>query len=1294
MKRLSFIMTTILLSALFTFAQTTAGRLLGTVSGPDGVLPNASVTAKDNKTGKEFTANTGSEGNFLFPQLEFGTYTVTVKVTGFKTYIANDVKIDVGRDYSLTPTLEIGDVQEIVNVTAGADVVTSTSAQITNTVSPQQILSLPLLTRNPLDVTTLQAGTADNDFQNTSINGMRTTFTNITRDGINIQDAFIRANATDFAPGRPSVDDTGEFTISTGNQEADQGYGGAQIRLVTPRGTKEFHGALFAYNRNSGFGANNFFNNRANIKRPFRNRNQFGGKISGQFPVPNFGEGGPYYLTDKGFFFFAYEGIRDPQPATANLNRTILTPSARTGTFTFNRASAGDPINSGGLSCPSGTVGSVCTVTNLLTFAQGQGLAVPGTIDPIIQSRIIDKLPTASNFTGGDGLNTAGYRTTRSADQTRNTYTTRIDLDATENDNFNGVFSYNKETNLRPDADLYSFGTTPGVNQFSANKMFVGAYRRIISSNIVNEARGGSFTSEVPFDRTDEIPPFFFGTSTTTGILANLFQNNAFSGGIVSNPENFFLDQGRSTRAYNFQDNVDWIVGKHSFRFGGQLQYFEVDSYNDGGTVPTVVLAAGGNTPAFTANSNFANQCTPSPCASSAASLISATQLGTANNLLALYGGLVNTGTQNFNLSDLNSGFQPVRQLAPFRYSNHSLYFSDRWSAARGLTISMGLRYELFPAMKLANGLALEPIYSDIDNPVQSLLNVNGTMNVVGTNAGVEKAYYKTDFNNFAPSIGVAYTPNFTSGFGKFLFGSEGKSVLRGGYSQVYGNDSIVTSINNAAGGNPGLAGTRTTLVNLNSRVSGSLPNITAPTFTAPPRSYLLNNGQANFFATVFGIDPNIQIPMVEQYSFGYQREFFGNLAFEARYVGSRSNNLVRGVDINQIDIFNNGFLTDFNRALNNLRLPGATSAFCDPGVVAGCQALTIFKNGGAGAAGRLVVGTGGLSATTFNNSVLNGTPADLALSFINSSTNLNNHPSSLNPTAVPYINFLPNPAAGAVDLMLNDAGYNYNSLQIEVRRRFSQGLYLQANYTFAKNLTNAVGTSQALFEPYLDNNNKELDNQRADFDQTHTFNFNGIYQLPFGKGKMFLNNSGVLDKVLGGWEVSGIMQWTSGAPITFVDTRGTLNRTGRSARQTPVSNLTNDQIRALAGIYEANGTIYFINPAVINTTGRASEGFGSTPFNGQVFFTPNPGQTGNVARALVDGPRYFNINAALLKNIRFSETVKVQLRAEAFNLLNNTNFSFSSAASQLQSITATTFGQVTTARTPRTMQFAFRFEF
>ncbi|MFM9904760.1 MAG: TonB-dependent receptor [Pyrinomonadaceae bacterium] len=1244
---------------LTSFAQSTTGRLVGVVSGPDGVLPNATVTAKDSKTGKVQTVVSKDDGAFTFPQLDFGTYTVTITASGFKTYIANEVKVDVGREYTLASTLQIGDVSASVTVTAGEDVITSSTAQVSNTVSPQQILSLPLITRNPIELIKLQAGTTSNTFQQTTINGMRTTFTNITRDGINIQDAFVRTNATDFAPGRPLVDDTGEFTISTSNQESDSGYGGAQVRLVTPRGTKNFHGALFEYNRNSGFAANNFFNNRSsdpalNKKPPFRNRNQYGGKISGPLPLPNFGEGGPMFLKNKGYFFFATEFIKDP--VTQFSPRTILTPSARTGAFQYNRTTLGSPINSGGVSCPSGAAGSVCTISSILGFG-GQ----PTSIDPTIQSRIISLMPTASNVTGGDGLNTAGYAFNARFDEDRPTYTTRIDLDLDEKNSINGVFSYTKDATLRPDAVAAGYTTIPGINFFSENKTLSMGYRHVFNNNVFNEFRFGNFRSYVPFFRTEATPSYFLALP------------------LISNPDTNFLDQGRRINNYTYADDVAWVVGRHSIRFGGQIQKFAVNAYNLGGIVPTYTVGTGTNTPQFSA-ALFPGG-------------INNTQLGTANGLLALLGGIVNAGAQSFNTADATSGFQAIQRFQPFRFSNDSLYVQDHWSAARGLTINFGLRYDLFPALKLANGLALEPVL-DPNNVNQSLLNQSGTYNVIGTNSGVKNSYYKTDYNNFAPSVGVAYTPLFKSGIGRFLFG-DGKTVLRGGYSQAYGNDSIVTSINNAAAGNVGLGTTGANALqngttSLNARLSGVLPVISAPTFITPPRTYLQNNSPAvaGNFGTVFGTNPKLQVPMVEQYSFGIQREFFGNTALEIRYVGSRSNNLVRGIDLNQIDIFNNGFLADFKRAAANLALPGATTAFCNPATVAGCQALTIFQSG-TGAAGRLGVGTGGLSTTTFNNNLLNGTPADLAISFI--TNGLNNHPTVASPTNTPFVKFLANPSTGAIDFMINDASYHYDSLQVEVRRRFSQGLYLQGNYTFSKNLTNAVGTGSTLFEPYLDNNNKALDRQRADYDDTHVFNFNGIYQLPFGKGKRFLNGGGAVDKLFGGWEISGLVSATSGAPITFVDNRGTLNRTGRSGRQTPVTSLTNAQIKALVGHFEANGKIYYVNPSILNGNGQASAGFGSTPFNGQVFFNVAPGQTGNMARSVIDGPRYFNINAALLKSIRFGETMRLQLRAEAFNLLNNTNYS---PDAQFKSITSTTFGQLTAAFPSREFQFAARFEF
>ncbi len=1346
MLRIPIVISLLLAFVYLATGQTTTGRLSGTVSGPDGVLPGATVTATSTQTAKELTVTTDDSGNFSFPQLEVGNYTVKVTASGFKTFIANEVKIDVAREYSITPALELGDVQETVTVTAGADVVTSTTSQVSNTVSPQQILSLPLIERNPLNLTTLQPGVASNPFQGTSINGLRTTMTNITRDGISIQDQFIRSNATDFAPGRPSVDDTGEFTIATSNQESDLGSGGAQIILVTPRGAKDYHGALFAYNRNSEFAANNFFNNRdgrfiatdtavlqgrANVgdlrsPRPFRNRNQYGGKISGTLPLLHFGEGGPVFDRDKLFFFFAYEGIKDPLSARAT--RTILTPQARGGAFRYTRVNNGAAINTtvgtATVTCPEYPVGTpvtsapTCTISDILGFARNtlNNSTIPSAIDPIIIQRVLGILPATGNTTGGDSLNTTGFALNRRQDSSRNTYTTRIDVDATEKDSVSGVFSYNKEDNLRPDVDTTGFGVVPDVSQLSTNKSFTISYRRILSSSMVNEARWGIFTSEVPFVRTNPIPDYFLGPAGTTSTTL---------AGLISQPDNVFLDQGRNNKLFSAADNFNWVVGNHSLKFGGQFQLYKVNSYNDVLIVPNYIIG----------NTSVGTSTTFSTTNFSAIGGINTNQLGTGNALLAILGGIVNGATQGFNTTSPTSGYSAVRNLSPFRNSNHALYFSDKWSVTRGLTVNLGLRYELFPALKLNNGLGLEPIIANQDDPAASLLAGNGSYNIIGTNAGKEFLYYKTDYNNFAPNVGVAYTPNFESGIGKFLFGSEGKSVIRGGYSHIYGNDSIITSLNATIAGNLGLGRATSSPLGptgttaLDTRLNSPLPTINPPAFITPPRTFLQNNttpGQG-FFANANAVDPKLEIPRVEQYSFGFQREFFGNTAFEIRYVGSRSKNLARGVDLNQIDVVNNGFLADFQRAQGNLALniaernrriaacvaAGGTTASCTTQIntslpvsaafnttLTGSVPLTLIPLINPLSGTRGGIGTAG-AGSAINATVLatlqNGTIADLAQFYV--TQNANNHPSLANPNAVPFIKFYPNPYIGQIELFTNAGSYNYNSVQFEVRRRFSQGLYLQGNYTFSKNLTDTIGTSQQLFEPYLQNGDQGLDRQRADFDQTHVINFNGIYQLPFGKGKMFLNYGGLADKIFGGWEIGGLAQFSTGAPITFVDTRGTLNRGARSGRQTPFSTLTNDQIRALQGVFEANGRIYFIDPSVINSPtngGTGSNGYinpanANTTFNGQVFFNVNPGQTGNVARTLINGPKFFNINMSLLKNIRFTESIRVQLRAEAFNLINHTNF-FNNT--QFANINSATFGQITSAAAARQLQFAARFEF
>ncbi len=1184
-------------------AQSNTGRLLGTVvDAQGGVIPGVTITLMDNQTKRERQLISDDVGNFLIPQLDTGSYTVTAMQPGFKTTTINDVIIQIGREYTLKIEMAVGGVDTVVEVTAGASLVNVASGEVSTTITPRQIMDLPLNGRNPLQLMYMQAGSASNPSQNTSINGQRTAFTNITHDGINIQDAFIRSNATDFAPGRPTVDDTAEFTMVSQNATADQG-GAAQIRLVTPRGTSSYRGSLYEFNRNSALAANTFFNNRSGVVRPFRNRNQLGGTFQGPVPV----------LSDKLFFFFNYEKLIDK--VKSNRSRTILLPDARKGIFTYRDNS------------------SQTRTINLFTLLPG----VTG-IDPTIEQRILSNLPTVGNAADiGDQLNTTGVRFAQGQNTNRDNYATRIDFDLNSRHTFNGVWAWNDEVNQRPDVDgTQGFGTSPVIEQSSTNRRFVAAWRWTPLARFTNEVRGGLFHSDVPFYRTQDPPDYYIVP------------------GVISNPIVTFQNQGRKVRTYNVQDNAEWVRGRHAFRMGVVLQWFQVNPYNHAGNVPTWNTGTNANTPTL-ASTMFPGG-------------ISSAQLSTANSLMAMLSGIIGSGSQAFNVPNTEAKqFTPTPRLEDYRYENHSVYISNQWRARTDLTINLGLRWDLLTPARLLNRLLLEPVIPSGKTALETVLSPTGTYNYIGGNSGSKDKLHKTDWNNIAPVISAAWNPRFESGLLRTLLG-DSRTVFRGGLRYSFVNDSILTSVRNAGIGNAGLSTTTVNALNpltntsaLNARLN-ALPSIVAPTVMIP-RTYADNNGPSfSNFGTVFLVNPELQVPRTMEYNFGIQRELGGNMVLEVRYVGSRSDNLNRSIDYNQIDIRDNGFAADFMRARRNLMANG------NPTVG---ETLTVFP---------LLVNGGNLSSTTNRNHLTAGTVADLALTYIQQAQ-------------TGSVKFLPNPGTGVANLFTNGTKYRYNSLQIELRRRFSNGLFLLTNYSFQKNLTNGIGTSQTMVEPFLDNRQPSLEYTRADYDQTHVINFSNMYELPFGRNKAFLSGAHpVVSHLIGGWSINSIVRAGTGAPITFTDPRGTLNRAGRSGRQTPNTTLTIKEIKNLLGRFENDKGLYFINPSVTNpATGRAAEGFGTTPFAGQVFFNVDPGTTGYLGRAVINGPWTCNVDVSLLKNFRIREGMRLQIRAEAFNLLNSVYF----APSQTQDISSTSFGRVTgTAVAARVLQMGARLEF
>jgi hypothetical protein len=1293
MQKIVIFIMSFVLSATFAAAQDTTGKIVGAVTAPDGAIPGATVVVRDNQTGKERTVSARSDGTFDVPQLEFGTYTVTINANGFKTLTVNDVKVDAGREYSLNARLEVGQVSEEVTVTAGANEINASNAELSTTISGEQVRELPLNGRNPLALISLTAGASTTSG---SINGQRTSAMTVTRDGLNVQDNFIRSGA--FVSDQPTVDDVSEISITTQNAGSEQGAGVNFIQLVTPRGGSKIHGNLFAFNRNSRFAANNFFSNATNTQRAFLNRNQFGGTISGPMPLPYFGEGTPAWLKNKGFFYFNYEQFRLAQQARINGLVTLLAP-ARSGQFTYSQPGVG------------------LTTVNVLTgqgftsgFTAGQG-GVLG-IDPQIQSRYLANMPlTGNGATTGIGYTQVINSFLRNDPLRRDSWTARVDLDFNDTNSFSAVFRRNNQADARTDAAA-GFSPDTFVSQGGPTNFLALAYRRTFSSNFTNEVRGG-FQYSQPFFSESNVPQDFI--LATTGGLG------------LTNPQGTFRDQGRNTDYRNIQDNAVWAIGDHSIRFGGGLEFYNIQRINAAGNIATYTSAISGNAGIGSANAITDVQV----CGS--AGCINTTDLARLTNLRYFLGGIIGAATRTASIVSFDEGygFGGLNQLT--NYEVISSYVADQWRVRPNLTLNLGLRYEVFTALANPQEIFLEPVITN-DDVRTSVLNPNAVLDVIGGNAGTPGKFFKTDKNNFAPNIGVAYT--FGDGFMGRILGHD--TVIRGGFSINYFNDEFLKSSQTLADGNPGLGnlalnairpGSNPASTALNASLSPipgfiSVPDLnTAPAFTQPPRAFLTTNNAAGGAGQVFGTDPNIQLPKVYQWNVGIQKNIGMGAVLEFRYVGNTSSDLIRTVDYNEVDVTNNGFFADFQRAQSNLAIYdnlfatcrltqsnvqclaqlGARTAAHNPNFT-GSQQLTVINQFGTNATVQPLTGANQLAQ------IQQGLAGAFAQTIIQQ-------------RLYGPVVFQQNPNILVTEILTNAARFNYNALQAEVRRRFKNGFAFQANYTFQKTLTDLPFEDQNRQGEVQESANPDLNYGRSDFDRTHVFNANVIYELPFGKGKKFLDKGGWVNAVFGGFQFTSIFNLESGAPLGIIDPRGTKSITFKSGRQSATSSLTAAEIKQLTGVFDTPNGIYFMNPSVLNatitntTTGEVRQGFdlfqplpagfsltsvraanpvGTAPFAGQVFFFNNTfgaPATGNLPRNFINGTPFFNWDAGLSKNIRFNESMRLQLRMEAFNVLNKTVLSQTADLN----INSNNFGLITATRTasnPRIIQFGARFDF
>lgn len=521
------------------------GRLLGNAVDQTGsAIPGAAVNLYIAGGASPIaTATTNADGAFVFPGIQPVTYDVAVEASGFSRYVVRGVKVDPGQDLNLANlTLEVGTLAESVEVTAESAVLQTTSAEVSNTVTNAQIARLPQLNRSPLALLRTQAGVGSNGRTSTTINGLRVTYNNVTIDGINIQDNFIRTNALDFLPNLLLLDQIAEVNVSTSNASNSSGGGATQVTFTTPSGTNRFRGNLYWFNRNNATAANGFFRNRDGLSLPFLNQNQVGGSLGG--PIKK----------DKLFFYGNYEAFRLRQQSSAN--RTILTDAARQGIFTYEDT--------------AGTVRQA----NILQLMNR-------TVDPVIQG-LIGRLPAASqinNFRVGDSRadllrNTGGYSFNIRQNRTRDNALIKLDYYLTEKHSFAGSYSWNRDINDRPDL-VNNYDSVPVVANDADRDLLSLTWRWVASPTVVNTLVGGFNLAPSIFATYNDLPQFFVGNM------------------VFSNPENTFMAQGRFTNTYNLNNTTSWVKGNHNITFGYSGQYMRIQPYNDAGIIPTINVGIG-----------------------------------------------------------------------------------------------------------------------------------------------------------------------------------------------------------------------------------------------------------------------------------------------------------------------------------------------------------------------------------------------------------------------------------------------------------------------------------------------------------------------------------------------------------------------------------------------------------------------------------------------------------------------------------------------------------------------------
>ncbi|REJ79232.1 MAG: carboxypeptidase regulatory-like domain-containing protein [Acidobacteria bacterium] len=1221
-------------------AQSGTSRINGNVTDQTGAaVPGATVTISNPNTGFRRTVTTDNGGNYSFPGIPPSTYRLEVEAANFKRSVANNVQALVDNATRFDFQLEPGEVTAVVDVTANTieSVVNTQDATIGNNFVPEQITQLPTDLRRVNDLLALQPGVTRDGY----VAGGRSDQANITLDGVDINDQQTGGRTTQFditqdSALRLTTEAVEEFRITTVNANANQGRSsGAQLSLITRRGSNDFHGAAFYFIRPTRFSANSFFNNLSGLERPSLNRDVYGGRI-----------GGPI-LKDRLFFFYSYEGQQ--QELSQSVVRTV--PLAHMGNGEMRFFGTGPTCDSSGL-----CVLNTATFNNVYNEVMQNPAAVAVFAD--VTSRY-----SANDDTVGDGINTGGFRFNSPRTEKENTHIARLDLTISEGQELfvRGNYQWDNSTGVSafPDSPTTAFWSHP-------IGLAIG-HTWTISNNAINNFRLG-YTRQAFSNQGDSSDP-----------------NISFR--FVYAPRLYTRTLSRVTPVTNIIDDFTYIVDDHTLQMGTNLRIIRNQRSDLGNAFDSAVT-----NPSFynLSGAVITNAITDAGYTIDGGSVASAQAAATA--LIGRYSQYSGNFTFDIDGSVLPAGTPANRNFATEEYD---FYFQDIYRPFPNLTITGGLRYAYSRPVYEKEGFQVvpdTPLGDIFDQRVSSArvgVPANPLINfVLGGPANNGPGFYEPDRNNWQPRVAVAWSPDFEDGFLHSLFGDQGDSTIRGGFSIT--NDYFGGQLAVSFDGLSSIGFTSSTTIAANTYdITGCGASVTgggvppcAPLFTgfgqdvralpgipAPMQRFSTPADEAQRIEV--SLDATIETPTHYQWNVSFGRSLPKGAYFEASYIGRAARNLFATRDVlalnNLVDPASGMDWYTAAGMLHDLRLADTPNA--------NIPAIPFFENLFPGAVG--LFGAPGNTATqgVYNLvsrvdgfDILDWTFVQLLIDDVGIFPNMFFHPQY-----------------AAFSSFGTTAYSDYHGGSFSLRQRLGNTLSYDVNYTFSKSLDNASGLqtgasygSQFILNPIRPDDNYAL----SDFDTKHVVNANFIFELPVGRNRTWFSDANsVVDAFIGGWQLAGVYRWNSGQPIsTPFDQAQWATNWNVQSNTTRIRDVDFTVIRDTRNV--------FADP--------------QAAFNS--FRNARPGETGE--RNAFRLPGFQTLDLGLTKNFTmpWNENHKFQFRWEVFNVTNTQYFdagnitraSYGLPQDPETGTASSNFGRLydDIQGAPRSMQFGFRYEF